>query len=359
MFAIGGVISSSQTGSGYKRAITIDHTKVSNSDQTNFPVLFSGTYNGSGGILDLRTEANGGRVSNSNGYDILFYSDSSLRTPLDFERVFWNATTGECEFWVKVPTVSASVDTTIYISYGTPSINQDRSTQTIWDTNYKGIYHLKDGTTLSVSDSTNQNNGTNNGATATTGKIDGGTAVDGTQYIIAKSTGGIIAGVNWTISVWMNTTVTFIGPQRAIYSERASSGTDIIKLDFQDSTSQTQAFITLRNDNGTLLQTRGATSINDGIWHYVVGVKSGTSVFLYVDGNQDNTTGVWGGTDSYTDSLQSWIGADPGDTNSRFLGSLDEVRLSTSARSADSIKTEYNNQNNPSSFYSIGSEGLI
>ncbi len=36
---------------------------------------------------------------------------------------------------------------------------------------------------------------------------------------------------------------------------------------------------------------------------------------------------------------------------SNYSGRIDEVRISASARSADWIKTEYNNQNSPSTFY--------
>jgi len=43
----------------YRRAITIDHTKVPNTDQANFPVLISGTYS------YLATTANGGGVTNA------------------------------------------------------------------------------------------------------------------------------------------------------------------------------------------------------------------------------------------------------------------------------------------------------
>ena len=37
-----------------------------------------------------------------------------------------------------------------------------------------------------------------------------------------------------------------------------------------------------------------------------------------------------------------------------FNGSLDEVRISNTVRSADWIATEYNNQSSPSAFYTIG-----
>src|ERR1700686_2127248 len=65
------VAQSWSNGYAYRRAITIDHTKVPNTDQANFPVLVSGTYS------YLATISNGGNVTNENGYDIIFTSDSA------------------------------------------------------------------------------------------------------------------------------------------------------------------------------------------------------------------------------------------------------------------------------------------
>jgi hypothetical protein len=56
-------------GYSYQRAITIDHTKVPNTDQVNFPFLFNTTD------PLLATTANGGHVTSPNGYDIIFTSD--------------------------------------------------------------------------------------------------------------------------------------------------------------------------------------------------------------------------------------------------------------------------------------------
>ena len=49
------------------------------------------------------------------------------------------------------------------------------------------------------------------------------------------------------------------------------------------------------------------------------------------------------------------LGSDSGG-GSVFNGLIDEVRISNTARSPSWILTEYNNQNNPSTFYTIGSE---
>ena len=71
-------------GYGYQRVIVIDHTKVSNTDQINFPFLFSTTD------LDLATTDNGGHVTSLYGYDIFFSTDPNGQTKLDHELEEYN-----------------------------------------------------------------------------------------------------------------------------------------------------------------------------------------------------------------------------------------------------------------------------
>src|SRR5258708_27185798 len=71
-------------GYGYRRPITIDHTKVPNTDQSNFPLLISGTCS------YLATISNGGNVTSNNGYDIIFTSDAAGTAVLPYERESYN-----------------------------------------------------------------------------------------------------------------------------------------------------------------------------------------------------------------------------------------------------------------------------
>jgi hypothetical protein len=119
-------------GYAHRRVITIDHTKVPNTDQTNFPALISGTYS------DLAITTNGGNVTNSNGYDIIFTSDAGGATALPYERESYNAATGAVNFWVQVPTLSHTSDTIIYMFYGNSTVTTDQTNKTaVWDSNYK------------------------------------------------------------------------------------------------------------------------------------------------------------------------------------------------------------------------------
>lgn len=77
-----------------------------------------------------------------------------------------------------------------------------------------------------------------------------------------------------------------------------------------------------------------------------------TAIRLYINGVQDSTgTGV----SSIPTGGALGIAADPGNATV-WVGLLDEVRISNVSRSANWIKTEYNNQITPATFYSLAAQ---
>lgn len=135
---------------GYRKAITIDYTKVSTSDQTNFPVLVS-----------LVTDANLAANARADGYDILFTAADGV-TQLPYQRETYSA--GSLTAWVRVPTLSNTTNTVIYIYYGYPASADQQQPTSAWDTWYSGVYHLNEagaGTAGEYKDATTlANNGT-------------------------------------------------------------------------------------------------------------------------------------------------------------------------------------------------------
>src|SRR5438552_2013456 len=110
---------------GYYSPITIDHTKVP-STQTDFPVLVS--------VTDTRFKdvAHGGAVQSASGYDIRPYSDAGLIFPLKYELERYNGATGEVVMWVKIASLSSSVDTVIYIGYCDTTLTTNGSSTATW-----------------------------------------------------------------------------------------------------------------------------------------------------------------------------------------------------------------------------------
>ena len=118
-------VNQSQCSSGYQysQAIVFNHLQVSNSDQTDFPVLISGTYS------FLATIPNSGQVQSSDGFDIVFCSDAGGTAQLDHEIDTYNPITGAVNFWVRIPTLSHTTDTTIYLFYGNPNVTTSQRTK--------------------------------------------------------------------------------------------------------------------------------------------------------------------------------------------------------------------------------------
>ena len=104
------------------------------------------------------------------------------------------------------------------------------------------------------------------------------------------------------------------------------------------------------------------TKVN-GTWqHIVVVVDLSTKDFVfYINGEEKDSTVTTVGTPPsyfYDIRLDERLGKTTPESSGPYFydGSMDEVRISKTCRSADWVLTQYNNQNEPSSFFSIGPE---
>ena len=192
------------TNFSYKRTITIDHTKVPNTDQSNFPVLVDITDNA------LKTVANSGHVTNANGYDIEFFTASDLSgTKLSHEIEFYDGSAGHIIMWVKLPLVTTASNTVFYMGYGNSSITTSQEDKTGLWSNYKGVWHLPNGTTLTANDSSgNGNNGTLGNTSSTnpiaiSAMINGGAAFNDNNWVESNTTNMPTGSANRTLSGWI------------------------------------------------------------------------------------------------------------------------------------------------------------
>ncbi len=97
-----------------------------------------------------------------------------------------------------------------------------------------------------------------------------------------------------------------------------------------------------------------------GAWHHIVGTYDGTTMTLYQDGAVVTTLAKTGSIAPSSAEPQVYIGQGDLPENvawsGQYVGDLDELRISTVARSANWILTEYRNQSAPASFYAVGGE---
>lgn len=325
-----------------RKGIVVDPQKVSGTTTlTNFPMLVS--------VIDpdLKHTSHGGKVGKTDGTDILFTS-SDGSTKLDHEIEKYASTTGELIAWVKIPSLSPTTTTSTYIYFGNSGASDQQNVSGVWDSDYKLVAHLPNGSTLSAADSTTNNaTPTISGASATTGQVDGGASFNSNGISYPDST-ALNPTSAITTSIWFKKTRNannemFIHKGNA--TTNANSAYELMtsyqdKVRFEISTA---AWHTAENP----------TTITDTNWHYAVGTYDGSFVSLYIDGVSVAATAASVSINNDTNvlTLGRLVNAEY-----YLVGSLDEVRISSVARSADWVATEYNNQYSPSTFYSY--EGL-
>jgi len=338
----------------YVRKLTVDHTKCGSSDSANFPVLVSLS-----GQNYLKTTANGGKISSSSGYDILFSSDPNGKNLLSWEVESYDGTAGTLIAWVKLPNLSHTSDTIFYMCYGAGggiTSFQGGALGAAWLGNFVAVFHLPDGTTLSVAESVSGWVATNNGATAGTGKVGGAANLNGSSQYIDLGNSGTHLNTARTLQAWIKPTA--VNAQQSIIGKGFQSSGTSVECRLEITAAGKIGFYAYNGSNQGIGAT--TTGISAGAWTLVHGTWDGTNWKVYINGVADATTAS--DTFTTTNSTNWGIGVDEttGFGNVEFFGGLiDEVRLSSVARSADWVLTEYNNQNSPSTFYTVGTETLI
>ncbi|CAM6006429.1 unnamed protein product [Sphagnum balticum] len=335
----------------YVRSITIHHAQVA-ATQTNFPVLVSVTD------PTLATTANGGNVTNSHGYDIVFASNASgTPTLIPWEVETYNPATGAIVAHVLVSSLSSTTDTVLYMFYGNNSVVSAQNTgSAVWNSNFTSVYHfgsLLAGAGLSLSDSTSNANNlapSSPSPSAATGVIGPGVNGFGSSTLLTIPTSSI-SPTQGTIEGWINTT------------QAQTNAWDVLATNDGTSPSLVWTFnhpYTSGVDfgwagSGTIITVPFAylvTPINT--WHHIAYTYNGSAQTVYEDGV--SVYSVATGASTYTPSARPIIGTYPADAGYYFQGTLDEMRFSRIALSASWIQTEYNSYFAPSTFFALGAQ---
>jgi len=341
---------------GWRTPLTIDKDQISTSDQTDFPVLINSTH------AAWKTVANGGYAGKSNGGDFLFTSSDGT-TKLKHEIEEYDETTGELIAWVKVPTLSHTVDTVLYVYYGNATCADQWETDgSTWSSDFQGVWHLKEqnsgaaaGTDLYADSSANTNTGKDYAsATGKDGQIGSGQQFDGSNdYLNVGNDSSINIGGDLTVSFWMKGDAD-VTVNRAPTAKEAASNCPYRMLLLQTSGKMEFQFTV---GGAWQAKVRSTTSLNDNAWRFVTAVRDDTAKTyrIYVNGvSEDNDT--YAGSVN-TNTTNTYLGESAyGGGTLPYKGYLDEMRFADAARSVDWILTEYNNQSAPGTFYALGTD---
>ncbi|KPJ58692.1 MAG: hypothetical protein AMJ46_13775, partial [Latescibacteria bacterium DG_63] len=338
----------------YRKRVVIQGSKViGTSDLSNFPVLIKFLPDSD---TDLKYTSYGGHVGKDDGTDIFFTNDEGSKCDHEIEK--YDPQTGELVAWVEAPVLYHSANTTLYMYYGNASATDQQNVTGVWDADasYGAVWHLdetpNDGTSGGHEDSTaNSNHGTpqnfadgGGGSTDATGKIDGADDFAGDDdYITISSPTNTDPANLLTVSAWVK------AENSGHHGEVVTRGDDYAIRVWDNG-----QVLFYKYDGSTWINMApGGVNVIDGQFHYIVAGQNATGMFLYIDGvfkeNNGNTDPI-----VYAHGNTAEIGRHGnGETGYEFMGIIDEVRISQVARSDSWIKTEYNNQNDPSSFYQV------
>lgn len=334
--------------------LTIDNGDIDDT-LTNFPVLVH--LSTSSGITGVDVSAVFDEVG-ANSLKIAVTSADG-ETELYVEVEEWDNGSEEAWLWVKIPTISSTSGTILYLYYdndhadNTTYVGAPNSAvaENVWDSNFKLVCHMQDDPdTSNVKDSTtNDNDGIKKGAgepAEANGKIGKCQTFDGTDDFVKILDAATLnlSGSDMTLEIWIKTSNT--GALDCILDKSnlssGNNGYTIIK------TVANKSQLEYYDGSAPSPTLAGTTTITDGLWHYVViqwKVDNSTRQ-LSVDLNIDDavTSQSNDGADSIYD-LYFGGRAGTNGTDFNYTGSLDEVRITKGVMRTDEwIKASYETQ---------------
>lgn len=298
-------------------------------------------------VLIKLTPARFDYASSPAGQDLRFIDADGL-TPLSFEIERW--INGDDSFiWVRVPEIDAgSVTDHIWLYYGNAGAPSTQNPAEVWAGTHAGVYHLGDNPALgAINDSKGSHDGAANGAMnagdQVNGVIAGAIDFDGMNDYIQLGPGNhaddfdVDPGTARTVEAWLRTAT---GDRPLVWQEASCAGWGLLMLP----SGAIQGRLFLGTDcpaDQLYLLDSPETSYDNNQWHHVALVldRPAGTMHLHIDGvrvvtqNGVNNSTPGGG---YYDR----IGGDYTGTQG-FDGAIDEVRISTLARSDAWIAAQY------------------
>jgi hypothetical protein len=296
--------------------------------------------------------------SQSNGADIRFANYRGAHLPYQIER--WDNTDRKAELWVLVDSVkgSDSVNSTAYpngylqMYWGNSNAADSENAASVFSTSngFAAVWHLQDTTEacgkLPLTGATKP-------TTKSSGIIDSAYNFNGTSQYFKTADSTLYAP---SLNFAYNTPFTLSGWEydnkaTATYREIISKGGNNWHMGERTGGGRYEMLNTSAS-YGWIWDTT-VTVPTTGAWHYITAVRSSTqgsapsyADSLYIDGvlATGPVTPILNAGSTFVGTWAIYIGQEPDNTGYLWNGQLDEVEVSTVARSANWIKLCYQDQ---------------
>jgi cysteine-rich repeat protein len=324
-----------------RRRITINNAATT--AFTNFPVLI--TFDAA--TIDYS-------IMRADGADLRFFARNG--PAFDYEVEQWTPN-GTSLVWVEVPSIASSTTTAFYVYYGNPIAMAGQDREGTWEGGYTGVWHLAP----NLIDSRTSAAATNNGSTDVTGVVGRGRAFDGSA-IISLGANYLDANLG-SASFWARVpnNLNVVTNQLILYGSDTTSGQldgfgPEHELHHGIQADERHRFHIVGEDGGnTPLDVVSAMALgpfDDGDWHHVfVTWQRGAEARLYIDGTLSTTENH--DADQFIASITQLGG--PIATANRFIGDVDEVRISSVLRDGAWVAATWRSMADPN-FLTIGPE---
>jgi hypothetical protein len=328
----------------YRKKLTFNNTDQTE-DLDEFPVL-----------VRLNSTNFNYEKAKSDGSDLRFVdADDAAELKYHFED--WNYA-GTSYIWVNVNRIDGSSSSDhINMYYGNPDAQDVQDVMGTYDTNFSGVWHMNEISGKLYDATSYSNDGTQfRGVTQdSSGQIDGADYFDGTsqEYISVSDSVSLDPPNNMTFEAWVkfDDLSSTIGYNQVFLYK---IDTDSPYMDYELMLATDDYFyFGFYNSGGTDYWSWYAGSVSADTWYYIVGLRDGSNMRFYVNGDSTDC----GGDSDASGTLNDGDGElRLGSEWDKYYinGSLDEVRLSNTARSADWIAAQYLSMTY--SFITFGSE---
>ena len=333
----------------YRQKISIS-SDVADTDLTDFPYMVKISDAGNGLFMNAQLD----------GDDIIF-TDAESTTKLDHELEKYASSEGSEEqvAWVKLPLLSSSATTDIYMYYGNHQASNQENAVAVWSNGYESVYHLHD----DFNDSVGNHNGSNYGSIDVAGPMADAQDFNPVDYIdIGTWDLGNIK--TFTLQAWIKSDDGFVqNYPRAISKAVGTSDQQhvwMMSLYPGDNNTNRLRFRlkTGNHDNSGTTVLYGSDPNgylpDPNQWYLVAMTYDGQDMRIIRDGLDAGSTSKIGNIRRNSWPIQ--IGNNPynfSTTSTSWDGKIDEVRISTVNRSLDWIKAEYRSQGSPATYQAL------
>ncbi|HBS54203.1 MAG TPA: DUF2341 domain-containing protein [Stenotrophomonas sp.] len=324
----------------YRKPITLDTTAAGlTTDAGRTPVLVR---------LHAGNFAFDGMAAN--GADLRFVSGDG-RTVLNHQVEQFDAALGIAAIWVDVPALRTGAPQSIWMYYGNENAAAANTAQLVFDPDYVSVLHFADASGAPRDTTAYANHARNEVALADDGVVGRGARLSGEPLVIpAAASLQTAAGGAMTFSAWIQPTQA--GANQALFSRRDGAGSLLAGLD---------AGVPFVEVNG--VRAVGTAAVAEGQRSHVALVAGNGQVLMYVNGGEavrlDAALPALG-TDILIggDAIVSSAGAEgtqPVAANG-FVGGIDEVRLSKTARGAGLLQADVASQRADAKLLAFGED---